>query len=227
MQSELKSKDVTNLEDTQAAFISECAAFLKFDGNERQVRKRRTILEASSDLLGRYGYQKTTIDDILNGAGVSRGTLYAYYESKAEILVHACVYQKMVYYQNHASEFEHVVGSRSLLHLVIVQSIEMNYTIPVMRVILETESVEVRQFMSELYPPLHSSLLDYTYQRWADLIQSASTRKLKPKELKERTETLLLMLDSALAGHKLIPHRVPVRPHAERAASLLVSGVLD
>lgn len=226
MQSQLQNKDAITLVDTQTSFISECAAFLKFDDNKRQVRRRRAILEASSELLGRYGYQKTTVDDILNSAGVSRGTLYAYYESKAEILVHACVYQKMVYYQNHASEFDHVVAGRSLLHLVIVQSIEMNYTIPVMRVVLETESAEVREFMSEIDPALNANLLDDTHQRWAALIQSASTKKLKPKELRERTETLLLMLDSALAGHKLIPDRQPVRPHAERAASLLISGVL-
>lgn len=222
-----RNKDEGDLKDAYTRLIRMYEEFLRFDGSRRQVRRRRAILEASSDQFVRFGYRKTTIDDILNSAGISRGTLYAYYESKAEILLHAIAYQKMVYLENHVSEFDHLIADRELLHLLIVHHIEMTYTIPVINSFLDADTADVQQFISEIDPASYSILLDDRRQFWAAFIQSASTRKLKPKELGERSESLHLVLNSALAGRKLIPDREPVRPHAERVANILVSGVLE
>ena len=44
--------------------------------------KREVILAAALTLFGRYGYRRTSIDDIAREAGVAKGTLYLYVESK-------------------------------------------------------------------------------------------------------------------------------------------------
>ena len=49
--------------------------------------KRDAILHASWDLIKHYGYNKTTIDDIAKRAGVGKGTVYLYFQSKAEIML--------------------------------------------------------------------------------------------------------------------------------------------
>lgn len=54
---------------------------------EANGSKREAILKASWDLIRHYGYNKTTIDDIARRAGVGKGTVYLYFQSKAEIML--------------------------------------------------------------------------------------------------------------------------------------------
>src|SRR5689334_25270223 len=44
--------------------------------------KREAILGAARELFGRYGYRRTSIDDIARAAGVAKGTVYLYVENK-------------------------------------------------------------------------------------------------------------------------------------------------
>ena len=46
---------------------------------------REAILDATDRLFERYGFRKTTIEDIAQEAGVSRGTVYLYFKNKEEI----------------------------------------------------------------------------------------------------------------------------------------------
>jgi AcrR family transcriptional regulator len=46
---------------------------------------RETILDAIERLLARYGYRKTTMEDLAREAGIGKGTTYLYFPSKAEV----------------------------------------------------------------------------------------------------------------------------------------------
>lgn len=48
---------------------------------------REAILDATDRLLGRLGYQKTTIDDLAREAGVARRTVYLHFPTKEEIFL--------------------------------------------------------------------------------------------------------------------------------------------
>jgi AcrR family transcriptional regulator len=48
--------------------------------------RKEEILDISQELFFKNGYSKTTIDDILNAADVSKGTFYYYFTSKADVL---------------------------------------------------------------------------------------------------------------------------------------------
>jgi len=50
-----------------------------------KAERRQQILAAARDLFARRGYHQTTIDDIVDEAGVARGTYYLYYEDKRAI----------------------------------------------------------------------------------------------------------------------------------------------
>ena len=52
--------------------------------DERQQREER-ILDAASRLLVRWGYRKTTIDDVAREAGVGKGTIYLHWKDKSEL----------------------------------------------------------------------------------------------------------------------------------------------
>jgi AcrR family transcriptional regulator len=58
--------------------------------NKRLERAHR-ILDAASTLILRWGYSKTTIDDIARQAGVAKGTIYLHWKTREELftaLVH-------------------------------------------------------------------------------------------------------------------------------------------
>jgi len=54
------------------------------DGTRRQERAER-ILDAAAALILRWGYNKTTIDDIARQAGVAKGTIYLHWNTREEL----------------------------------------------------------------------------------------------------------------------------------------------
>lgn len=52
------------------------------DGVNETSTKSDTIIEAADRLFTRFGYRRTSMDDIAREAGVAKGTLYLYFTSK-------------------------------------------------------------------------------------------------------------------------------------------------
>jgi AcrR family transcriptional regulator len=51
------------------------------------INTRDAILDAAGVLLGRYGYHKTTMDDLATEAGIARRTLYLHFRCKDDIFL--------------------------------------------------------------------------------------------------------------------------------------------
>lgn len=56
------------------------------ENTKRQERAQR-ILDAASELIQRWGYRKTTIDDIAKQAGVAKGTIYLHWKTREELFI--------------------------------------------------------------------------------------------------------------------------------------------
>src|SRR5438445_4786549 len=52
----------------------------------RQERAER-ILDAAAELILRWGYRKTTIDDIAKQAGVAKGTIYLHWKTREDLFL--------------------------------------------------------------------------------------------------------------------------------------------
>ncbi|HAC56934.1 MAG TPA: hypothetical protein DCF73_01120 [Rhodobiaceae bacterium] len=52
--------------------------------------KRELITTAAFDLFRRYGYKRTSMEDIARAASVAKGTLYLYFESKDQLFDAIC-----------------------------------------------------------------------------------------------------------------------------------------
>ena len=53
--------------------------------SERRVARAHRILDAASSLILRWGYNKTTIDDVARQAGVAKGTIYLHWNTREEL----------------------------------------------------------------------------------------------------------------------------------------------
>jgi AcrR family transcriptional regulator len=54
---------------------------------EKKALSRRRILDAAREVFFRDGFMDANLDDVARGAGVAKGTLYRYFDSKAELYV--------------------------------------------------------------------------------------------------------------------------------------------
>jgi Transcriptional regulator len=54
---------------------------------ERRERRAQRILDAAAELVLRWGYDKTTVDDVARAAGVAKGTIYLHWKSREELFV--------------------------------------------------------------------------------------------------------------------------------------------
>ena len=55
--------------------------------DEKKAESRRRILEAARDVFFRDGFMRANLDEMAEKAGVAKGTLYRYFESKADLYV--------------------------------------------------------------------------------------------------------------------------------------------
>lgn len=53
-----------------------------------ETEKHNQIMTAAAALFARQGYKKTTVDEIVAGAGVSKGLFYHYFKNKQEFYIH-------------------------------------------------------------------------------------------------------------------------------------------
>ena len=54
---------------------------------EKKAQSRRRILDAARIIFFRDGFVATNLDKVADHAGVAKGTLYRYFESKADLYV--------------------------------------------------------------------------------------------------------------------------------------------
>ncbi len=56
------------------------------------MEKKHTIMEAAAKLFAEKGYHATSIQDIADSLGIAKGSMYFYFKSKEDLLVHICKY---------------------------------------------------------------------------------------------------------------------------------------
>ena len=64
------------------------------EGEWREARSQR-ILDAATILILRYGYHKTTLEDIAREAGVSKGTLYLHWKTREALFAELMLREKV------------------------------------------------------------------------------------------------------------------------------------
>jgi TetR/AcrR family acrAB operon transcriptional repressor len=63
------------------------------DGGKPNEERERRILEAAGRLIAHYGYDKTTVADIAQEAGISKGAIYLHFESKEDLFAALLMYE--------------------------------------------------------------------------------------------------------------------------------------
>ncbi len=76
------------------------------------------ILEAALELVARWGYDKTSIDDIARAAGVAKGTIYLHFESREALFVALLRRERLLALETVRADLTRAAGAVSLTDLV-------------------------------------------------------------------------------------------------------------
>lgn len=71
--------------------------------DQKKKQTRKAILEAALDLFSSRGYEQTSIDQLAQAAGIGKGTVYSYFQTKSEIFLAFCEEQLEFVYQELAA----------------------------------------------------------------------------------------------------------------------------
>lgn len=89
----------------------------------REAKRRRQILMAGYQRFLKQGYRKTTIDEVAEDARVAKGTVYLYFQSKGDLLMHCIAFEKATLKDEIAKMFAPETPDRDRLRLWIRMSL--------------------------------------------------------------------------------------------------------
>lgn len=67
--------------------------------DQKKAESRRRILDAARDVFFRDGFMRANLDEMAEKAGVAKGTLYRYFESKADLYVAVLTNNQEIYHE--------------------------------------------------------------------------------------------------------------------------------
>jgi AcrR family transcriptional regulator len=176
---------------------------------EVQGTVREAILDAVERLLARYGYKKTTMDDLAREAGIGKGTIYLYFPSKEEVALSSIdrVVER-VYEQLRMIAASGGAAAERLRRMLIA------------RVLVRIENVEAySQSLDDLFEALRPAYMARRSNFFAGettvfrrvLVEGRRAGEFRFTDSQATAHTLLL------ATNSLLPYSLSVRELGERA----------
>jgi AcrR family transcriptional regulator len=188
---------------------------------------RDRILDALEHLLARYGYRKTTMEDLAREAGIGKGTIYLYFPSKEEVAL--CSIDRVV---ARVQEKLHALAASQAP--VPERLREMLVT----RVLTRFDSVQAYSpGLDELFASLRPAYMAWRqryFESEAELF-AAALREGRRRKCLTFTDALATANALLLATNSLLPYSLSARELGERSdiekraydlADLLLYGLL-
>ncbi len=199
-------------------------AFLYPDTDPRQARRREAILRAATELFIAYGYKKTTVDDVAAAAGVAKGTVYLYYQNKAELFVHAIALQKQQYLEEMAPVFDPARPPKERLYDLIVLSVELSQRMPLLAAFVNGDE-QIAQVLDEVDDETLDATTTARLEFAAGLIDEATGGGWPREALMRRAELLMDLVFAAVHGGRLLRGGVPPAEYARELALVITGGI--
>src|SRR5436305_3079942 len=127
------------------------------ESDERKLREER-ILDAATTLLVRWGYRKTTIDDVAREAGVGKGTIYLHWKDKNE-LFRAATWREQQRYSEEVQRRIAADPEGGLLHRVTTHGMLASLSNPLMAAIIRGQSDIFNGFLGAYDPGFLNGLV--------------------------------------------------------------------
>lgn len=198
--------------------------FLWPEEDARQRAKRERILAAATERFVRYGYRKTSIDDVAGRAGVAKGTIYLYYRNKAELLFHAAALEKRSYLTLFGPLLDTSIPPVERLAALIEVGLARMAEMPLLAR-LSSGDGELALALSEVDASVLERVNTWQAGFLTDLLRAATDDDLPEAALEARARVLVDLIAALVSGARTASRGMPVRTFTRLVADILVYGV--
>ena len=193
----------------------------------RAERRRQRLLEAAAQAFAIHGFSKTTVEEIAASAGVSKGLVYAYFDSKDDLL--AAVLDSTLDEWTEAT-WEEIgrTASDAIQALAVMHRASLDYARrnPVLRSMLQQDPRVLLAGHEEVI----QRAIDNWHRRLVDLVrQGVESGALRPDLDIERTVAVIRVLHLAFIERLFEPGSVDVPDESlvTAAIDLMHRGIVN
>jgi AcrR family transcriptional regulator len=172
---------------------------------ERSKREQRAdrILDAAGELMLRWGYNKTTIDDIARYAGVAKGTIYLHWKTREDLFT-ALMRREYVRLVEDIQQRISGDPEGGTLHGITKHSMLATMKSPLMKAVLLRDTDLLGEWMRKEYAsPSYSAQIAQSLE----LIELFRSRGVVRDDIDVRRQAF--MLDAITIGFLLIDQYMP------------------
>jgi AcrR family transcriptional regulator len=188
-------------------------------------RRRRRILVTATELFLRQGYARTTVDDIAGGAGVAKGTVYQYFQNKADVLVHAGALEKQRYMGTMRELFGSDRSPEDKLRRSLRTYFTMVHTLP-LNSRIQAGDREMAGVLADMGFPDPQAVMDMQAAGLRFQMRRAAPGRWDREELERRSKVLIgLIHASSFIGDERHRGGLDVDEYAGTLADMLMDGI--
>ena len=155
--------------------------------------KRQQILEAAAECLARFGYDKTTMDDIARRVGLNKTSLYYYYRNKESIYIEVIVQEAKIFLDALQAKAVQVRGCRDQILTYLTERFRYYRHV----VNLHNLSMETLRRMQPSFKALYQDVLAREIEFIAQLLQNGMDGgEFKPGETETLARVILTVSDA-------------------------------
>lgn len=189
---------------------------------------KSTILDAANRLFARYGYRKTTVEDIAREAGIGKGTVYLHFVSKEEVALSAIDRVNTSLQERLRRIAQEPASPAGRLREMLILRVLFRFDAA------QSISLSVYEIVHDLRERLierRTSYFDAEATIFAGVLAEGKTAgEIDFTDPVETAHTLILATNSLLPqglSHSDIADRGDVEDKARRVAEMLLMGILS
>ncbi len=200
--------------------------FLWPEPDGKQRAKRQRILESATALFVRYGYRKTSIDEVAKAAGVAKGTVYLYYRNKAELVLHAIALEKCGYVDRLGPLLDADIPAAARLQALIALGLMGMQEMPLLSS-LSGGDHELALALGEVDASVLARIDGWRAEFMIGLLDDATGSTLSRQTLHARAQVLIDVITGVVLTGALSSKGAELETYAWTLAATLVAGVAD
>ncbi|MBN2530199.1 MAG: TetR/AcrR family transcriptional regulator [Deltaproteobacteria bacterium] len=193
--------------------------------DDPRAQKQRRILDAAGLLFQKWGYRKTSMEDVAREAGVAKGTLYLYFKTKADLMVQVVAEEKRQYLLQMKPLFDEEDPKKRICKWVAL-GVQVAKEMPITAK-LATGDADLKDLIHEISPEDRQKSEAFSNGFLSALIEAATRdHPIPPAERIERAKVLRAIITFSLSmAEGDICGELDTRTFAMTLAHMLVEGV--
>jgi AcrR family transcriptional regulator len=186
------------------------------------------IIKTATELFARYGLKKTTMDEIAENAGIAKGTIYIYFESKENLFVAIVNKEAEEYFQKLESVINSYANPEEKLKAFVHSFFEIIFDY----MNLYNVAFNTMSEINNLMPTLQSELEQY-YARTNEIIRSilqqgitdGSFRNIEIDLFVDTVKDLIMVIGYPFSPYILQREKVIIFQKIDLMMDLILNGL--